>query len=536
MNSPKQSEANYWRDRYAAVLDELEQRKSRWLESERLLVRVISRVAAASIGLDSAIEPQLAKIRSLVRKGTLSDAMQVELDEVSGALFEIVKQTADAMESPKPRAVTGDYAKLFDFISTQLLRADEQGQLSALRQRAEQGAWGSDAAAFAELGKLLEGVAAARAASADRNDKPGLLGRLFGAGKKVERKIDLEAIQRNLIMLLEAVDTPLAAQSQANRLLSRLRRDIDVEGFLDLLQDVVKFLAEIKSSAEVEQKSLEQFLSELSRKLIELEHQTVGVQELTKAAEEGSATMHATVVDHVESLRSTTSNATELGALKLLLSSRLDVISGYLSSAREQELERIRAADLEMAKLTGRLQDLESETAELRTRLRVEHSMALRDCLTSLPNRLAYNERLEQEVSRWRRFRHPFCLLIWDIDHFKSINDRFGHSAGDKALITIGEELASSIRETDFVARLGGEEFVMILSGADIGAAQKVAEAIRAKVENCGFNSQGKPVQITISCGISEYQAEESLEELFERADRCLYRAKHEGRNRCIAG
>lgn len=536
MNTPRQSEANYWRDRYAVVLDELEQRKTRWLEAERLLVRVISRVAAASIGLDSAIEPQLSRIRSLVRKGTLSEAMQVELDEVSNTLFEIVKQAADAVPESKGSADAGEYAKLFDFVAAQLLQGGEQTQLVALRQRLEQGAIGGDGNLFQQLGKLLEGIAAARAASEDKNGKPGLLGRLFGAGKKAERKIDLDAIQRNLILLLEAVDTPLTAQSQANRLLSRLRREVDVEGFMELLQDVVKFLAELKSSAEVEQKSLEQFLSELTRKLIELEHQTVGVQELTKAAEAGSASMHATVVDHVESLRSTTSSATELTALKQLLSDRLDVISSYMSTVREQEVERIREADAEMAKLTGRLQDLESETAELRTRLRVEHSMAMRDCLTSLPNRLAYNERLEQEVSRWRRFQHPFCLLVWDIDHFKSINDRFGHSAGDKALITIGEELASSIRETDFVARLGGEEFVMILSGADSEAALKVAEAIRGKVENCGFNSQGKPVQITISCGISEYQPKDTIEELFERADRSLYRAKHEGRNRCIAG
>lgn len=538
MKHSKQSEANYWRDRCAVILDELEQRKAKWQESERLLARVISRVATASTGLDKAIDPQLSTIRGIVRKGTLTEAMQAELDEVSHNLFEIVKQAAAARESQdsSPRSAgCGSCDKLFDFLNRQMEGDAEQQRLAAFRARVEQGGFAGDGPMFAELCRMLDDIVASRVTRGEEKEgRMSLLGRLFG-GRKGGQKVDLSAIQGNLASLLEAVDTPLAAQARANRLLARLRGELDVEDFLELLQESVKFLAEIRMNAETEQKSLEQFLTDLTRKLIELEQHTVGVQELTKATEAGTASLHATFVDHVENLRSTTSNATDLSSLKTVLSARLQVISNYLSNERELELARLRETDQEMANLTGRLQDLETETAELRTKLRVEHNLAMRDCLTSLPNRMAYNERIEQEVSRWRRFRHPFCLLVWDIDHFKSINDRFGHSAGDKALVTIGEELVSSIRETDFVARLGGEEFVMILSGTDRLSALKVADAIRGKIENCGFNSQGRPVRITISCGISEFQSGDRHEDLFERADQCLYRAKNDGRNRCIA-
>jgi diguanylate cyclase len=125
-------------------------------------------------------------------------------------------------------------------------------------------------------------------------------------------------------------------------------------------------------------------------------------------------------------------------------------------------------------------------------------------------------------------------LVIWDIDHFKSINDRFGHRAGDRALTTIAHILSSFIRETDFVGRFGGEEFVMILAGADANSALKVAEHIRLKVEGAEFSFNGKTVKITISCGVTFYQAEDTPEQAFERADQALYQAKRQGRNRCI--
>jgi diguanylate cyclase len=221
--------------------------------------------------------------------------------------------------------------------------------------------------------------------------------------------------------------------------------------------------------------------------------------------------------------------------LKAIVSNRLEVISSYLSKDREAELKRIKETEKQVDQLTSRLQELEMETVELRTKLRSEHDMALRDCLTGLPNRLAYEERIGQEVARWKRFKTPFCLLVWDVDHFKSVNDRFGHKAGDKALVTIAQELATSIRETDFVGRFGGEEFVMILSGSDKNAALKVANGIRGKVEDCGFNSQGRPVKITVSCGIAQFLDNDTHEHVFERADHALYQAKSDGRNRCVA-
>ncbi|WP_255210878.1 GGDEF domain-containing protein [Methylogaea oryzae] len=124
-------------------------------------------------------------------------------------------------------------------------------------------------------------------------------------------------------------------------------------------------------------------------------------------------------------------------------------------------------------------------------------------------------------------------MLVWDIDHFKAINDRFGHRAGDKAIAIIGHVLASGIRESDFIARYGGEEFVMLLAGTEAVTAAALAENLRNAVKNCGFNSEGTPIPITVSCGIACFQPGDTPDTVFVRADRALYRAKNDGRDRC---
>jgi diguanylate cyclase len=161
------------------------------------------------------------------------------------------------------------------------------------------------------------------------------------------------------------------------------------------------------------------------------------------------------------------------------------------------------------------------------------HHLALRDPLTGLPNRLAYEERVNQEYARWRRFASPLTMLVWDVDNFKSINDKYGHQAGDEALRVIAQSLKQRLRETDFVARYGGEEFVTLLIGANAQQAFKVAEEMRKKVMESVFQAADQSVSITISCGLSQFAEGDDIESVFARADQAVYQAKRGGKNRC---
>ena len=156
------------------------------------------------------------------------------------------------------------------------------------------------------------------------------------------------------------------------------------------------------------------------------------------------------------------------------------------------------------------------------------------DPLTQLPNRLAYDQRSQQEYARWKRYNNTLLIMVWDIDLFKQVNDTYGHQAGDKVLKVVATTLRKNLRETDFVARFGGEEFVSLMPETSLGGGFKVAEKIRATVEKLEFHYRGSNVQVTISCGISLFMENDTRESAFARADKALYQAKEQGRNRCV--
>ena len=126
-------------------------------------------------------------------------------------------------------------------------------------------------------------------------------------------------------------------------------------------------------------------------------------------------------------------------------------------------------------------------------------------------------------------------LVIWDVDDFKKINDTYGHKAGDKVLVTIATVLYDNIRETDFIARFGGEEFVLLLPETNIDNAASVTEKLRKAIAECQFHHGDKDVQITVSAGLTEFVSGDSVESAFERADQYMYTAKRGGKNRCIS-
>src|SRR5690606_8170235 len=129
----------------------------------------------------------------------------------------------------------------------------------------------------------------------------------------------------------------------------------------------------------------------------------------------------------------------------------------------------------------------------------------------------------------------PTCVLAWDIDNFKSINDSYGHRAGDKVLAVVAESLAKSIRGTDFVARYGGEEFVMLLPGTKLEDGLRLANRMREAIAQIGFHFRGNPVWVTISCGITQLREGDVDDEIFDRADKAMYKAKEGGRNRVVS-
>ena len=160
--------------------------------------------------------------------------------------------------------------------------------------------------------------------------------------------------------------------------------------------------------------------------------------------------------------------------------------------------------------------------------------LAQTDALTSLYNRRHTNATLDTEVLRTNRYGPPLSAVMCDIDHFKSINDRFGHNIGDEVIRRVANVLSASVRRIDLAGRWGGEEFVLVLPSTPLDGAAIVAERIRASIEALG-PLEGGPDRVTVSVGVGEHERGKNAIELIERADRALYRAKQGGRNRVEA-
>lgn len=176
------------------------------------------------------------------------------------------------------------------------------------------------------------------------------------------------------------------------------------------------------------------------------------------------------------------------------------------------------------------------QKAALADALQRIHALATRDELTGLLNRRAMVELLDVEQQRTDATQVPWCIAILDVDHFKGINDRFGHAAGDEALRAVGGICAGMVRSLDSVARWGGEEFVVLLREVDVAAARAAAERIRATLHGTPVQVAGSAVALTVSIGVAAHLPAEDVANTLARADRALYAAKAAGRNRVHIG
>ncbi|PUA19084.1 biofilm regulation diguanylate cyclase SiaD [Glaciimonas sp. PCH181] len=154
------------------------------------------------------------------------------------------------------------------------------------------------------------------------------------------------------------------------------------------------------------------------------------------------------------------------------------------------------------------------------------------DALTGLGNRRMLMEQLKSEVARWERMRRPFAIAIADIDHFKEVNDTYGHEGGDKVLTEIAQILKSGMREYDCCGRWGGEEFLIVLPEATAYDAGSIIERLRHAIETSDIQLENKLVPLSASFGIAEYFPGETISDLINRADAAMYAAKRAGRNR----
>jgi diguanylate cyclase len=219
-------------------------------------------------------------------------------------------------------------------------------------------------------------------------------------------------------------------------------------------------------------------------------------------------------------------NATDLETLSA-------VIQGLLADTQivradiQQSREELAAARKKVETYEARVRELEKELTQV-------SALVQKDPLTLALNRRGLEEAFRVETARATRYGSALGFVMLDLDDFKKLNDSLGHVAGDRALIHVASLMQATVRPTDYIARLGGEEFALLLPATDVGEAAAAAERLQRELAKRGFQFEGRPWPLTFSAGAVQWRTAESLEEMIRRADHALYEAKRGGKNRVV--
>lgn len=508
-----------WKIQYLDLAQQQAQEKSAAAETEKLLCRIIIRLTLATSGLDPAIDPHLSALRNAVRKGVQPD-LKDRLAAISEALIR-------ANDEPAPAAFDGTA-----LLNRMIARCGVGGRSAGkLQKLADQLVAAGEAVTDDQIDRFLRLLTQGD----NRGATGGFLRRFFPLSAAAnDAAAEPANPNQQLLRLLETLDWPAQLSLDIRRMELELAAQKDGAVWVEVLSSLLALLARSVGEVQTEIQDTRGFLKELTQRLVEIDQHVSSSKALRqKSMVEGQA-LGLAMRQQVGGIRSNMHEATSLQQLRQEIDRQLDAIETHVGKFVKSEGARHKEAALLEDQLRQRLEEVQSESRELRAKMIEAHRQASTDTVTGLPNRLAYDDRLEQEYARWKRFGEPLTLLVWDIDDFKRINDRFGHHAGDKALRIIGQSLLQGLRETDFVARYGGEEFVMLLTGTNGEDALKVAETVRREVKESGIHSVGNRVEVTISCGMSEFAPGDTPADVFTRADRALYEAKRAGKDRII--
>ena len=360
-----------------------------------------------------------------------------------------------------------------------------------------------------------------------RKDKSSLQGS--------DKGIDIESVRAQLVSMLNAIDIPLEYRDRLLPLSKLLRGNNNKNLFPDIikmLESCIEVLVDIYHSIKSEQEKLEHYLQQLTVQLSDLDSDVMATEDLRLTVQRSSNEVDIAVHAEVSEMEDSISKEMNLDCLKTAIQNRLLAIKEHMTGFRQREDEYNEQSSRLIGRLSKRLYQMEKEVDRLRVQICEKHKQSLSDTLTGLPNRKAYDEHIEQELKYAIRKRKPLTLLIFDIDYFKKVNDKFGHVTGDNILKRLASVLSETIREGDFLARYGGEEFAIVMSNTALKQAEEIAERLRATVQAHPFQYKNRHIDLTISGGLAQLRKDDTYESLFERADNALYVAKESGRNR----
>ncbi len=551
---------NKWRNKYLDLIEKHEQLGQGSEQKQDQLRRALVMVSLLAEGQADSIDKPLEKLRETIKPQAGGRGLEASLQtlQVEVNRFE-----------QKWQLQANEILLSLEKAAQNLLRlpcsSDEKRRIKKIANKSEQhlkqwSGYGKQLKAWAEL--LADITVEHKAEDINEEVTPSFFSRLFQrkpvslpeqsaqnapmisvekGGDSVEVIQNAEPgydhieqeISTMLTRLLRQLVIPYRYHHRLDNLKKKLMSKLNWYELVPLLEQVANLVIDALGDG---QEEFEQFLQGLDQRLETIQQLVNGASQGQVDRSQARAVFEGMLEGQVDEIRSVVNSQNDLGELGQSISQHLGLIVQAMHAFSSEENNRETELTQQLAEMQIKLDEMENLAEVAQHAIEEQRKKAMHDALTGLPNRESYLQRFEQEVNRIDRYGGTLSLMVCDIDLFKRINDTYGHLAGDKVLKIVAKSLQRNLRDSDFIARFGGEEFVALMPETSVNEAKLVAEKLRKKVESSPFNFKKEPVQITISFGISQFTKGESLEEVFQRADDALYRAKEKGRNQVQLG
>ena len=567
-----EEELHSWKEKYFELKESLADQQKDEDAFRSVLQRMLLRLCLSAEGQSSSFDDELTRFRSDVRRTDISVyELAKRLNDLDTALSEVdslknkngkryadlIREMSEQLEAFKPPSSDKKaLKKIVKMMRRSSLKAEQflpvladysEAQKSTLRWLQEQ---------TPDQPGLMQRLFGSKSASSDQDNNRSVkpdraenseartdtstheyqieIGDTQIPSGSESEPADISVISSQVRTALNCLLDQLTFPENSQRALKSLRDKISGPlNWTELGVTLDDLSSIIISAVGRGQRDFGSFLSDIEERLDLIQNVVMATLQSGEKLRDEERALDKNVRHHISNMQETLEKESELEGLKNSIKSQVDNIYSVLDNFSEISNVIHDSKEKDYETLQARFDALEKESHLFREQLKEERAKALTDSLTQLPNREAYDERFMLEYDRWKRYKKPITLVLADIDHFKSINDDYGHLSGDKVLQILAKEFSSRLRATDFVARYGGEEFVLLLPETDIETAQTVINKTREIVSRLPFHFREEKVQVTASFGIVAFAEGLEPQQLFDAADRALYKAKDNGRN-CV--
>lgn len=477
--------------------------------------------------------PELSKLLKNLRQAIKNGDSGAEVDHLSAKLARQMMARDDEKPSPSNAAKlpVGDYGAEFatSIKSLQVGKAHRSKLDKLAVQIAKSSKLDQQLQSLREVFKLLG--SAISESPAKKGSSSGVLGWFDKKGEKEGGKESdqwqgfLDKTTQLLDQILTHIDIFNGDSSETKWLKEELEKSVSADAVETVLEEVISLLKSLGDKVNAERTTTQDFLGDLRDKLHSVEEVifsviTDGDESMERAEELGKQ-----VSDDVDVMGKAVEQD-DLAILKKTVESGLANLSTKVADYLVEERKHDEKNKQKIKDLDRKVRSMEVEATELRGEVQSKQDLAVKDPLTGVYNRAGYEERMVEEFARRQRVETPLSVVFVDCNKFKQINDTFGHHAGDVVLVKVAETLKNRARASDIVARYGGDEFVVLLPDTSLEGAEVFAKGACEKVLAAGFNNNGQPLDVSISCGVTEVGNNDDPASALHRADQAMYEAK----------